>query len=246
MTVSKRDAIKAQRTRKKRQQRMNTILGVGGVILVIILIFAIPTIYSALKPESIVKITPAAYPMVDGKAIGNPEAKVKLEVYADFQCPACKGYSETIEKQLLESSYISNGQVYYIFRQFPFLDSPPDTKESHQAANASMCAMEQGKFWDYHAILFANQGVVENGGSFNNKRLQAFAESLGLDMTGFNNCFDSNKYSSDIEADYQMGVSAGIHSTPSILINGINNFPSNIPTYEELAAAIDAALAAGG
>ena len=247
MTVSKRDAIKAQRTRKKRQQRMNTLLWVGGFIVILILILITPTIYNNLKPAGdFVKITPVTHPLVDGKAIGNPEAKVKLEVYADFQCPACKGYSETIEKQLLESSYITNGQILYTFRQFPFLNSQSATKESHQAANASMCAMEQDKFWDYHAILFANQGVVENGGSFNNKRLQAFAESLGLDMTSFNNCFDNNTYSADIEADYQLGVSYGVNRTPSILINGTNPFPDHVPTYEELTAAIDAAIAAGG
>lgn len=247
MTTSKRDAIKAQRTRKKRQQRMNTILWVGGFILILILILITPAIYNTLKPAGdFVKVTPVAFPMVDGKAIGKPDAKVKIEVYADFQCPACKGYSESIEKQLLTSSYITNGQIYYIFRQFPFLDSQSATKESHQSANASMCALEQGRFWDYHAILFANQGVVENGGSFNNKRLTAFAESLGLDMTAFNSCFNGNRYSSDIEADYQMGVTAGVNRTPSILINGTNPFPDYIPTYEELTAAIDAALAGGG
>jgi len=247
MTISKRDAIKAQRTRKKRQQRMNSIFWVGGFILIIILIIITPTILNSLKPAGdFVKITPVAYPMVDGKTIGNPNAKVKIEVFADFQCPACKGYSETTEKKLLASSYVSNGQVYYIFRHWPFLDRDYATKESHQAANASMCALEQGRFWDYHAILFTNQGVVENGGSFNNKRLQAFAESLGLDMTAFNSCFNNNKYSSDIEADYQMGVTAGINSTPSFLINGTNLFPDHVPTYEELTAAIDATLAGGG
>jgi len=247
MTISKRDAIKAQRTRKKRQQRMNTILWVGGFILILIIILITPAIYNALKPAGdFVKVTPVAYPLVDGKAIGKPDANVKIEVYADFQCPACKGYAESTEKQLLESNYITNGQVNYTFRQFPFLDSQSATKESHQAANASMCAMEQGRFWDYHAILFANQGVVENGGSFNNKRLTAFAESLGLDMTSFNSCFNNNKYSSDIEADYQMGGAAGVNRTPSILINGVNPFPEYIPTYEELTAKIDATLAGGG
>jgi len=247
MTISKRDAIKAQRTRKKRQQRMNTILWVGGFILILILILITPAIYNALKPAGdFVKITPVAYPVVDGKLIGNPDAKVKMEVFADFQCPACKGYSESTEKELLSSSYISSGQVNYTFRHFPFLDSQSATKESHQAANASMCAMEQGRFWDYHAILFANQGVVENGGSFNNKRLTAFAESLGLDMTAFNSCFSNNTYSLDIEGEYQMGVAAGINSTPTILINGTNMFPTHVPTYEELTAAIDTALAGGG
>jgi protein-disulfide isomerase len=183
--------------------------------------------------------------MENGKTIGNPNAKVKIEVYEDFQCPACKEFTDQVEAQLMQSTYISSGQVYYEFMQWPFIDSGSITKESHQAANASMCALEQERFWDYHAILFANQGA-ENGGSFTDKRLQAFAESLGLDMTAFNKCFRSNKYSADIEADYQSGISLGINSTPSVFLNGTLVSPGYIPTYDDLKTAIDAALAGGG
>jgi protein-disulfide isomerase len=247
MTSTKRDAIRAQRTKKKRQQRMNTFLWVGGFILLLIIILTLPSIYNALKPVGdFLTITPIPYQLVDGKAIGNPDAQVKIEVYEDFQCPACKGYTVSVEKQLLASSYITDGQVYYIYRQYPFLDSQSIGKESQQAANASMCALEQDRFWDYHDLLFANQGTVENGGSYNNKRLQAFAESLGLDMATFNDCFNINKYSTEIEADYQLGRAAGVTRTPSILINGVNTFPTYLPTYSELTAAIDAVLSSGG
>lgn len=129
MTISKRDAIIAQRTKKKRQQRMNTLLWVGGFILVVILLFASPSIYNAFKPAgAFVQITPQARPLEDGKAIGNPDAKVTIEVYEDFQCPACKSYTESIEKELLASSYITDGQVRYVFMQFPFLHSQSVTK----------------------------------------------------------------------------------------------------------------------
>jgi protein-disulfide isomerase len=246
MTNIKRDVIKAQRMRKKRQQRLNTILWVGGFIGVLVIILISPTIYTALKPAGdFIRITPVSYQLVEGKSIGNPAATVKIELYEDFQCPGCKIFTDTVEKRLLASNYITNGQVYYTFRQFPFLDSRSITKESQQAANASMCAMEQDRFWDYHDILFANQGSVENGGSYNDKRLQAFAESLGLDMTAFNQCFNTNKYAADIEADRQLGIDTGVIRTPTILINGINMFPETNPTYDELTTAIDAALASG-
>ena len=246
MTINRRDAIKAQRTKKKRQQRMKTILGVGGFIILLILVLISPSIYNALKPAgSFVRITPVTYPMVDGRAIGNPNAKVKIEVYEDFQCPACKLFTDDAEKQLFQSTYISSGQVYYIDRLFPFIDSNSITKESHQAANASMCALEQGRFWDYHDILFTNQGA-ENVGAFSDKRLQAFAESLGLDMISFNKCFSANKYSADIDADYQMGIAAGVTSTPSIFVNGTEITPGFRPTYDQLKSAIDTALASGG
>jgi protein-disulfide isomerase len=246
MTINRRDAIKAQRTKKKRQQRMNTILWVGGFIILLIAILISPTIYNSLKPAgSFTRITPEARPLENGKTIGNPNAKVKIEVYEDFQCPSCKLYTDDAEKQLFQSTYITNGQVYYIERLFPFIDSGSITKESHQAANASMCALELGRFWDYHDILFANQGA-ENSGAFSDKRLQAFAESLGLDMTAFNSCFSANKYSADIEADYQMGIAAGVNSTPSVFLNGTEITPGYRPTYDQLKTAIDAALASGG
>src|SRR4030042_3828441 len=155
MTISNRDAIKAQRTRKKRQQRMNTVLWVGGFIVLLILLLASPTIYNNLKPAgAFVQVTPQAYPLENGKGVGDPNAPVKIEIYEDFQCPACKEYTNTIEKQVLQSSYVGEGQVYYEFKQYPFLDSNSVTKESQQTANASMCALEQGRFWDYHTILY--------------------------------------------------------------------------------------------
>jgi protein-disulfide isomerase len=249
MTISKhdRDSIKAQRTKKKRQQRMNTILWVGGFIVLLILILISPTIYNSLKPAgSFVRITPVARPMENGKAIGNPNAKVTIEVYEDFQCPSCKEFTNSVEKQLLESTYLSSGQVYYEFMQYPFIDTSAITKESHRAANASMCALEQARFWDYHDILFANQGAVENGGSFNDKRLQAFAESLGLDMTVFNKCFSADKYSTEIEAEFQKGQTAGVTGTPTVFLNGKIVTPGFVPTYDELKSAIDAALTSGG
>lgn len=247
MPTSKRDAIKAQRAKKKRRQRMNTILWIGGFIVLLVLVLISPSIYNSLKPTgSFVKITPEAHPLEDGKAIGDPNAQVKIQVYEDFQCPNCKTYANSIEKQLVDSSYITDGQVYYVFMQFPFLDARSITKESHQAANASMCAMEQGHFWDYHDILFANQGAVENGGAYNNKRLQAFAESLGLNMTEFNQCFSENKYSSEIDADYQEGIAAGVNGTPTVIVNGQILTPGFVPTYDEIKSAIDSALAGGG
>jgi protein-disulfide isomerase len=246
MTTSRRDAIKAQRTKRKRQQRIRTLLVVGGVILVIIVIIVLLTNYSIFLPKgNIVEITPIPRTMESGKAFGNPDAKVKVLGFEDFQCPVCKEYTDTVELQLVSSTYITSGQVYYEFMQFPFIDDGSLTKESHQAANASMCALEQGRFWDYHDILFANQGA-ENQGSFNDARLKAFAQSLGLNMNKFNACFSANKYSAQIDADYQQGVSMGVSGTPTVFVNGTEITPGYAPTWDQLKSAIDTALAAGG
>jgi protein-disulfide isomerase len=245
MTTGKRDAIRAQRTKKKRQQRLNTLLWIGGIILFLVLLMASPAIYNAVKPAgAFVEITPQAYPMAEGKGFGNPNAPVKIEVYEDFQCPSCANYSETTEYQLVNSTYVTDGQVYYEFMHYPFIDTNSVTKESHQAANASMCALEQGRFWDYHDMIYANQGTVENGGALNDKRLEAFAESLGLDMTAFSQCFSEDKYSEEIDADFQKGQSLGVTGTPTVFVNGLILSPKYVPTYEQLQAAIESALAA--
>ncbi len=245
MTISKRDAIKAQRTKRKRQQRIRTLLIVGGVIVVIIAVIILLTNYSIFLPKgNIVAITPMPRPMENGKGLGNPNAKVKVLVFEDFQCPICKEYSASVEPQLDTNTYITSGQVYYEFMQWPFIDNSSLTKESHQAANASMCALEQGRFWDYHDMLFANQGA-ENQGSFNDARLKAFAQSLGLNTSQFNSCFSADKYSNEINSDYQEGVNMGVSGTPSVFVNGTQVTPGYAPTWDQLKAAIDAAIAAG-
>ena len=125
------------------------------------------------------------------------------------------------------------------------IDDRSSTKESDQAANASMCAAEQGRFWDYKEILFANWDG-ENQGAYADRRLLAFAESLGLEMDGFKKCFNSNTYQTQIDKDFSDGLATGVESTPSIFVNGelvTNPDGANlVPTYEDVAAAIDAAL----
>jgi len=246
MKTNKREAIKAQRLRRKREQRKNTFLIVGGVVFVLIALFISPYIVNALRPVGEVSsITPVERPLVDGRSMGDPLAPVVVEVFEDFQCPRCKDFSDTVEKSLVDSDYITGGQVYYIFRQFPFIDRNSASKESHQAANASMCAAEQGRFWDYHDMLFVNWNG-ENQGAFIDKRLVAFAENLGLDMGQFNACFKDNKYESEINSDYNLGLGYGVNGTPTVFVNGSGVTPGYVPSYDDLVQAINTALAGGG
>jgi hypothetical protein len=139
------------------------------------IIMVIPT--STLT--SIKTIIPSPRPMENGKTLGNPKAPVIVEVYEDFQCPSCALYSRETESKIVEE-YVLTGKVYYIFHHFPLLDDGYG-KESDKSANASMCALEQGRFWEYHDYLFENQNG-ENKGAFSDERLVAFAEILSLDM----------------------------------------------------------------
>jgi protein-disulfide isomerase len=238
-TTTRREAVREKRRAQQRKQRIYIVLGVIGAAIIIAAIVIIP---SLTPVGDIVTITPQERPLVEGKAMGDPDAPVLIEVYEDFQCPACKSYSEQIEPQVIDT-FIPTGEVYYVYRHFPFIDDSAPRNESDQAANASMCALDQDRFWDYHDMLFANWNN-ENQGAFNDKRLVAFAETLGLDMTAFNQCFDANSHQQEIASEYQMGRDNGVTGTPSVLVNGRIITPGLVPTFDAISQAVQAELAA--
>jgi protein-disulfide isomerase len=239
---SKRQTIKERRRQQQVRQRRLTIIIILAVVLVIVGVFSFNPIKSALTPVGeFIRITPVSRPQADGRAFGNPNAPVKIDVYEDFQCPVCQRYSQEIEPQVI-NTYVASGQVYYVFRQFAFIDTGLATQESHQAANASMCAADQNRFWDYHDLVFANWNG-ENQGNLSDKKLIAFADSLGLDMTKFNQCFKADRYKADIAADIQAGQAIGVTGTPSIAINGQILKPGSVPSFDEIKQAVDAILA---
>jgi protein-disulfide isomerase len=241
-TPSKRQIIREQRIKRQKQQRLVVILVVAAAALVVAGLLILPSLRSNLAPVGEIKTAaPHNHPMPDGTALGDPNAPVLVEVWEDFQCPACQGYSEQVEPQVTDN-YVATGKARYVFRHYPFLDSNSATKESHQAANASMCANEQGRFWDYHDIVFTNWNG-ENQGAFSDKRLVAFSETIGLDMTKFNDCFEANRYKDQIEKDKADGEKAGVQGTPSVFVNGTLIRPGFVPSYQDISAAIDAALA---
>jgi len=237
--MSKRQQLREKHRRQQKQQQMIIII----MVVVGALLLASALIIPTLKPVGeIVQVTPWVFNSpVNMNTLGNPDAPVKMDVWEDFQCPACKRYSVEIESLVIKN-YVDTGKVFYTFRHYPFVDSQVTTKESQQAANASMCAASQGRFWDYHDILFANWNG-ENQGAFADKRLVAFAENLGLKMDDFKTCFNRNTYQTDIEKDYNDGQAKGVTGTPSVFVNGVHLTPGYIPTYEQIAQAIEDGLA---
>ena len=238
---SKRQIVREQREKRQRQQRLITILIVSGAAIIIAGLLIAPSIRNALTPVGdIVTVTPEARPLADGTALGDANAPVLVEVWEDFQCPSCRQYTTDIEPLVIQNLVVP-GTVRYEFRQYPFIDDRSTTKESDQAANASLCANEQGKFWEYHDYLFANW-TGENVGSFTDKRLVAFAEALGLNMDEFNQCFSAHRYQNVINQDIADGTQAGVTGTPSVFVNGQIVRPGYIPTYDDIAQAVSAAV----
>ncbi len=238
-TKSKRQVVREQRRKRQQQQRILTILIVTAVALVVVGLLVAPTIRNALTPVGeIVTITPNPRPMADDNAMGDPNAPVEVVEFSDYQCPFCAQFAEETEP-LIVKDYVETGKVYFVYRSFGnFIGA-----ESTAAAEAAYCAGEQNKYWEYHDILFANH-TGENVGDYLDKRLTAFAESLGLNMGEFEQCMRSNKFADRIEQDRVDGTQAGVQGTPGFLING-KLIKGALP-YSDFQVEIEAALAATG
>ncbi len=163
--------------------------------------------------------------------LGNPNAKLTMVEFADFQCPFCGRFQkETFPT--LKKEYIDTGKVKFVYMDFAFLG-----QESKDAAEAANCAAEQGKFWQYHDEVFANQNG-ENQGNFNKINLEKFATNAGLNLDQFKSCVAQNKYDAQISASQKLGQKYGISGTPGFLIgkefiNGaapLDNFEQVIDT----------------
>lgn len=171
-----------------------------------------------------------------GNVLGRPDAPVIIEEWSDFQCPVCRRFYEAIEP-LVVRDYVASGRARFVYRDFAFLG-----QESRDAAEAARCADEQGKFWEYHGGLFERQGA-ENSGAFSRNHLERLAGDIGLDSSRFEACLDSGAYTDDVIRDLEAGRAAGVSGTPTIVVNG-RTFPG-LPSWEQLRAAIEDALAGG-
>lgn len=137
---------------------------------------------------------------------GNPDAAVTIIEFSDYQCPYCQAAEPTV-KQVLEKY---KDKVRLGFRDLPLRQLHP---QAQQAAEASRCAGEQGKFWEYHDLLFVNQQLDPAS-------LTSHATKAGLDVDRFEGCLKSEKYKPMIENDLQTGMKAGVTGTPAFFING--------------------------
>ena len=254
--MSKREEMRERRHRAEMRNRILVILlvVVGALVLTLVLINVGGNVPQGTAQQTqtsagvgdapVTPITPRTFhTTVDGPHLGDPSAPVKIDAWEDFQCPSCKQYTEETESSVI-LDFVETGKVYYTYHFYPFIDRGLPGGESHQAANAAMCASAQGRFWDYHDMLFANW-IGENEGGFANPRLVAFAQTLGLDMTAFNACFSADRYASQIQQDFAAGQTMGVNGTPSVFVNGTILTPGYIPTYDDVAQAVNAALSSG-
>ena len=248
MSKISRSQLKARRQQQNALQRRSALIAILSGVGILVLVIIISVVYQNFQnsqPITDIKQgeNPAFPARRDGTAFGDPNAPIKIEVFIDFQCPACRDFTNSTEAQIFTDmkDLIETGKVYYHVKMFPFIDQNAATKESHQAANAAMCADEQGFFWEMHNALFANW-QSENAGAFSDRRLKAIAQSINLDMNKWQPCFDANTYRGEIDKDYAEGVSKGVNGTPSVFINGEIQTPGYIPSIDQIKTKVDSLL----
>lgn len=208
--MSKRQMRKEQIRRKEKQSRLIAI----GLVTLGALFLAFLIIYPNVQPAGEVIAPPQkTRPNVDFNTAGNPEAPITITEYSDFQCPYCRVFYENTESLLMDQ-FVETGTVYFIYKSVgDFIGS-----ESKDAAEAAYCAGDQGKFWEMHDVIFANQ-TGENAGAFERRRLDAFADSINLDRAVYDDCMDSNKHGERIDQDKKDASAAGIRATPSFILS---------------------------
>ena len=157
---------------------------------------------------------------------GNPNAAVVLTGYSDFQCPACSAAHISIITPLTEQY---GNKIRFDFMHFPLRSIH---RFALEAAEASECAADQEKFWEYADLAFENQSAM-SADSFS-----AWARQLGLDMSTFDKCMKSHTKRETVLADYKIGRELGVGGTPTFFVNG-----RNVQTgFDTLSEAIEAEL----
>jgi protein-disulfide isomerase len=163
----------------------------------------------------------------DQPSQGSQSAPVTIVEFTDYQCPVCAAAQPSIERLMKEYE----GKARLVVRDFPL----EQHANAYQAALAAEAAREQGKYWEYVALLLRNQAKLET------PALKEYASQLALDRQKFDAALDSGKFSDQVQRDVRDALRLGVNGTPTIYVNG-RRVSEN--TYESLKAAIDAALKA--
>ncbi len=143
--------------------------------------------------------------------LGNPDAKITIVEFGDYQCTFCyKFHDETMKK--IDQKYIKTAKVNFIYKDFPL-----NGEQSILASEASYCAQKQNKFWEYHDTLYNNWGG-ENTGWITKNVLLGFASDVGLDLDDFSQCLENSEFRQKVLDNEQFAREVGINATPSFLI----------------------------
>jgi protein-disulfide isomerase len=174
-----------------------------------------------LSDEKLAKLTAGAPP-----AFGPSNAKVTIVEFSDFQCPFCSRAATAT--QTIKEKY--GDKVHFVFRQFPLSFH----QNAHISAEAALAAHAQGKFWEFHDKMFANQQKLDR------PALEGYAKELGLNVNDFKKALDDKTYAAAVDAEQKLGEEVAVDGTPTMFLNGKR--VSNPTDAAEIGKEIDEAL----
>ena len=198
-----------------------------------------------LAPQPTQQQTQPSSPIIqvsldDDPVLGNQDAPVTIVEFSDFQCPFCsRFYQQTLP--LIKENYIQTGIVKLVYRDFP-LEIHRNAVPAHIAAE---CADEQGKFWEYHDILFDRQsqwqGLLQGS---TEEKFSQYASALGMDTTSFESCLKSEEIANEVAQDFRAGAQYGSTGTPTFFIGNEDGYIKMVGAqpYAAFEAAINAQL----
>jgi len=190
------------------------ILGIIGVIAVVAAV--IGGNYMVTPPQNIAQQHSGSVDISMGSpAFGSDSASITIVEFGDYQCPQCDKWFKTIRPDI-EEQYINSGKAKLYFVDLAFF-GPDSTK----AAEATYCADDQGKYWEFHNILYSNQQGINDGWA-NPDNLKSFASQLNLNKDLFDSCLDSDKYQQRVEKNVLEAKRNGASATPTFIIVGPN------------------------
>lgn len=220
--ISKKQTLREQRVIARQRQQWVWV-GIG----LLVLMFAGAFIFwPRPKAEPV-----AAARLTDDPSLGLVTAKVTIVEYGDFGCSACQAWHRTGIVEQIRAKY--GDKVRFVWRDFPVI-----TPQSPKAAEAAQCAYDQGKFWEYHDLLYDRAPAIGLSD------LKRYAGQLGLDTVTFNQCLDSGQYQATVDRDKQEAFARGFRGTPSFLIN--DKPLAGPPSLQYLQSLIDSILGIGG
>lgn len=169
----------------------------------------------------------------DDPSIGPADAPITIVEFSDYQCPFCKRFRDQTLNTLLDAY---PGQIRFVYRDFPLSNIHPRAQIAAEVAN---CAGDQGRYWEMHDRLFANQSSwagAKNGMTY----FVRFADDLALDLNAFGSCIKTGKYAEEVQKDVQDGIAYGVSGTPSFFVNG--KFISGAVPFQMFQAVIERQL----
>lgn len=228
----------AKKVQVQSRSRSPVKLIAGAAIVAVIGLAAVSLAGGGPKEDTFDAPAGTAPVQAEGFLMGNPDAPVLVEEWADFECPGCMQFATVTEPDVRER-LVETGQVAFRYYFFPLTSIH---RNAASAAYAAACAGDQGKFWEMHDAIFQGFDDWARGATRNPKNVfENYAERIGADVGAWSECYDSDKHQALIQSHVSAGIQRGVGGTPTFFFNGEEQ---EVRGYDSFKAHVDAALAA--